>query len=313
MALETPIAFFVFNRPEPTARVFESIARQRPKNLLLISDGPRLYREDDESLVKQTREVISKVDWPCEVRCNFSDVNLGCRTRMATGITWAFEQHEELIILEDDCLPGPSFFEFCEQMLHRYRDQPRVMMISGDHFQADYFSNDSYRFSRYFHIWGWASWRRAWNHYDVDMQEWPQIRDSGTFRNLLNNEPEAEFWTTLYDRQFHGLIDSWDYPWEFAGMLNDGLAVLPNQNLVTNIGFGDDATHTKDPESTWANMPATNLSLPLRHPDRIVADWQADQWTLENIFCPIESSAATLPIKNHWFSKLRRRFLRKSA
>ena len=174
--LTTPVAFLIFNRPDTTARVFEAIRQAKPPKLLVVADGPRPDRPDDVEKCKAARAIIDRVDWACEVLTNYSDLNLGCGKRPATGITWVFEQVEEAIIFEDDCLPHPSFFRFCEELLNYYRHDERIMVISGNNFQfGRNRTDDSYYFSRYNHIWGWASWRRAWEYFDYDLKLWPKI------------------------------------------------------------------------------------------------------------------------------------------
>jgi hypothetical protein len=176
--IKTPVAFLVFNCPDTTIRVFEEIRCARPPKLLVVADGPRADRPGEADKCQAVRAVIETVDWPCEVLKNYSDVNLGCKIRVSSGLDWVFEQVEEAIILEGDCLPHPTFFRFCEELLETYRDDERIGMISGDNFQFGRKRGDaSYYFSRYNHIWGWASWRRAWQHYDRNMAIWPKFRD----------------------------------------------------------------------------------------------------------------------------------------
>src|SRR5687767_13684909 len=164
----TPVALLVFNRPQATARVFEAVARARPPRLLVVADGPRADRPDDGELCHQTRAIIERVDWPCEVMKDYSDTNLGCRKRVSSGLDWVFSNVADAIILEDDCLPEPSFFPFCEELLERYRDDERVAMIrAGNFLEGRRVASTSYYFSRWFHIWGWATWARAWKHNDV--------------------------------------------------------------------------------------------------------------------------------------------------
>ena len=309
MALETPIALFIFNRPEQTAQVFEAIANQRPKKLLVISDGPRLYAPGDQDLVCEARSIIERVDWKCDVVTEYSEVNLGCRDRMASGISWAFEQAEELIILEDDCLPDPTFFGFCETLLERYRDDPRVMMISGDNFQPTLRSNDSYYFSQYAHIWGWASWRSAWQWYDASLAQWPNDKLNARLLDAFDSLDEYEHWSRAFDQQKEGLVDTWDYAWQYTLKQRKGLSILPNTNLVSNIGFGQSATHTTDPESHLANRPTHPIPV-LSHPDRIVRNRLADRWTFENIFADRNPEPQLEP---NWWSRISSRLFGRAA
>ena len=274
--LKTPIAFIIFNRPDTTERVFAAIARARPTKLLVVGDGPRAHRMDEAAKVAAARAIISRVDWPCEVLTNYSDVNLGCKKRVSSGIDWVFELVEEAIILEDDCLPDPSFFRFCQEMLERYRNDQRVGMISGNNFQFGLSrTSDSYYFSRYNHIWGWATWRRSWRNYDVEAKIWPKMRDEGWLRSITQSSSEEAFWAAAFTSVFNNKLDTWDYQWVLTSMTQGSLSITPNVNLVSNIGFGSDATHTHG-LSIYANMNVTEMTYPLHHPDIFLPNYLAD-------------------------------------
>ncbi|MBT0571747.1 glycosyltransferase family 2 protein [Curvibacter sp. CHRR-16] len=283
--LTTPVAFIIFNRPDTTARVFAEIAKARPPRLLVVGDGARANRPDEAERVAATRAIINAVDWPCTVETNFSETNLGCKQRVSSGIDWVFERVEEAIILEDDCLPEPSFFRFCQEMLERYRADKRIGMISGDNFQDGHQRNgDSYYFSRYSHIWGWASWRDRWqDSYDVNLTIWPLLRDQGWLKDALGSAIEAKVWSSLFDRMHAGQIDTWDFQWVCANFVHSRLVILPNVNLISNIGFGDGATHTTH-VSELANMPVTPMNFPLTHPRVMVRDARADLRTFHSQF-----------------------------
>lgn len=287
MDLQTPILFCLFNRPDLTRRVFASIAAQRPRHLLVSCDGPRSNHPDDLDLVEQSRKVVEAVDWPCQVQTLYSDVNLGCRQQMARAITWAFTQHEQVIILEDDCLPDPTFYNYCEQLLDRYSDNDQVMMISGDNFQRARRSapESSYFFSGYAHIWGWATWRRAWNHFEMKMSSWSRDEHVDTVARYCCNDDERNFWAGVFERQQAGEIDTWNFSWQWACWKQSGLAVLPRHNLVTKIGFRADGTHAVDSEHWLANCPVRPIET-LVHPDTISRDWFADSNTWHQIFAP---------------------------
>jgi hypothetical protein len=283
--LETPVAFLIFNRPDTTARVFAEIARAKPKRLLVVADGPRADREGEAEKCAAVRAIIERVDWDCEVLTNYSDVNLGCKRRISTGLDWVFENCEEAIILEDDCLPHPSFFRYCEDLLEKYRDDERVMMISGNNFQFGRKRGDgSYYFSCYPHIWGWASWRRAWNYYDVEMKSWPDLRWTNWLKEILQDQAAVKHWQINFDKCFANEIDTWDIQFIFTCWVQKALAVLPNVNLVSNIGFGIEATHTKNDIYGVANLQKEEIRFPLLHPNHISQDREADRFTFENIF-----------------------------
>ncbi|GAB6111179.1 hypothetical protein [Desulfomicrobium salsuginis] len=293
--LTTPVAFIIFNRPDTTARVFAEIAKARPPKLLVIGDGPRVSRLGEVERVAAARAIIEKVDWPCEVLTNFSEVNLGCKRRVSSGIDWVFEQVEEAIILEDDCLPHPTFFRFCQEMLERYRYDERIAMISGDNFLFDrVLVPDSYYFSRYLHIWGWASWRRAWKDYDVEIRDWPQARRDGLLAAYIGRSGERSYWLQAFNEVHQGLLDTWDYQWVLSSWLQSRLAIMPAVNLVSNIGFGQTATHTTG-ASIYANMPTGEIVFPLCHPRYVFSHQIADVYTA----------------KGHFTVSLRRRILNK--
>jgi hypothetical protein len=301
MPLKTPIAFCIFNRPKLTKRVFEAIAAAKPKQLFVIADGPRANVIGERELVEQTRAIINQVNWQCDVRTNFSNTNLGCKHRMASGIDWAFEQSEELIILEDDCLPNPSFFGYCEELLDRFQNDERVMMISGDNFQPNPRTEFSYYFSRWPHIWGWASWRRAWKHFDVDVSSWPELKQTQQLKSDFEDEAEYQHWAATLDRQYAGEIDTWDFPWGYACWKHDGLTILPEQNLISNIGFGTTATHTVDPSSHLANLKTSDIGQ-LIHPTKVLANQVADQYTWDNILAPPQTREPVA--KRKWYQRL---------
>jgi hypothetical protein len=275
--LETPVAFLIFNRPDTTRRVFERIRAARPPVLLVVADGPRADRAGEAERCAATRAVLEGVDWPCRLLTEFSEVNLGCRERVASGLDWVFREVEEAIVLEDDCLPEPSFFRFCAELLARYRSDTRIGMIAGTNLQAGACRGAaSYYYSKYTSIWGWASWRRAWAHYDRSASVWPEFRDSGALE-AVTEPAERIYWQRAFEGVFRGRIDTWDYQWTLSCWSQGLLAVVPNENLISNLGFGPEATHTKG-EGPYANLPTRALEFPLTHPRLLVADQQADEF-----------------------------------
>lgn len=284
--MRTPVAFIIFNRPDVTARVFAEIARARPPKLLVVADGPRADRPGEAELCRATRAVVERIDWDCEVLTNFSDANLGCRRRVAGGLTWVFEQVEEAIILEDDCLPDPTFFPFCEELLERYRTDERVAMICGSNFlHGRKPTPHSYFFSRFGHIWGWASWRRAWAHYDADIKLWSDLRETTWLSEMLGDELAARYWRDRFDSVRAGEIDTWDYQWFFTWWSQNCLAVVPDVNLITNIGFGEAATHTKTAVAAMSELPRDAMEFPLKHPAYMRMNREIDAYTFRQI-CP---------------------------
>lgn len=284
--LNTAVAFIVFNRPDSTQRVFSEIAKARPRKLLIVADGPRREKEGELARCLATRAVVDQVDWDCEVLTNFSESNLGCKLRVASGLDWVFDHVEEAIILEDDCIPHPGFFRFCDELIDLYRHDERIGMISGDNFQfGRRQSNHSYYFSRYNHIWGWASWRRAWKYYDRNLDVWPDVRQSGKLGSIIHDRKELNFWRRNFDRVHSGKVDTWDYQWTLALWLQSMLTIIPSVNLVSNIGFGPDATHTNS-VSVSSNLAVEDISFPLKHPPEVLADRVADRYTFKKIIRP---------------------------
>ena len=294
--LNTPILFCNFNRPKLTKQVFASIRAQRPKTLFLSCDGPRAEQPDDIANVAAVRSILNGVDWKCDVRTRFAEENLGCKGAMASAIDWAFEHSEDLIILEDDCLPSSTFYDYCHNLLERWRDDRRVMMISGNNFQPRPTSSNSYYFSRWTHIWGWATWKRAWDTFEVDIKSWPQLRQTQQLKNIIPDPTEYSHWSRIFDAQHAGHIDTWDFPWMYTVWANNGMSVLPERNLVSNIGFGEDATHTLDPESVLAGLPAHDVDE-IIHPERVEINLLADRYTWESVFLPHVSVESPQPAR----------------
>ena len=282
--MKTPVAFIIFNRPDTTKRVFDAIRQAKPPKLFVIADGPRADRSGEAEKCAAARSIIDGVDWECEVLTNYSDVNLGCKVRVSSGLDWVFSEVEESIILEDDCLPHSTFFPFCEELLDYYRNDQRIMVVSGCNFQFGSNHNDySYYFSHYAHIWGWASWRRVWQNYDVDMKLWKEIRDCGLLKSVLKETKLLKHWNKIFQDTYNGLVDTWDYQLAFTLWSQNGLTILSNSNLVSNIGFREDATHTTKENSNVANIPTEAVDFPLKHPSFMMSNIQADEYT-EKLF-----------------------------
>ena len=283
--MKTPVAFLIFNRPDTTEKVFEAIRAAKPPKLLVVADGARSDRPDEAEKCEAARKIIEGVDWQCEVLTNYSEVNLGCKQRVSSGLDWVFKNVEEAIILEDDCVPHPTFFHFCEELLNYYRDDERIMVISGDNYQFGHKRTQySYYFSRYNHCWGWATWRRAWQYYDIEMKLWSKIRDGNWLRAILEEPRAVKYWSKIFQAVYEEKINSWAYRWTFACWLQSGLTVLPNVNLVSNIGFGTEGTHTTDSRNPYANLPTEKICFPLQHPPFIIRDAEADKFTQDTHF-----------------------------
>lgn len=255
--------------------MLSAIAKARPKKLFVAADGPREDIEKEAELCEEVRKVIGRnVSWKCEVETLYREKNLGCKKAVSSAIDWFFAKNEAGIVLEDDTLPSVSFFRFAECLLERHAHDEKVMHISGDNFQDGRIRGDgAYYFSRFAHSWGWATWRRAWAHYDVDMQGfasyWPDIKEQH------QSMPEwAAFWEPLFQQTVSGAIGTWDYQWHYAISKQGGLCAIPNLSLVSNIGTGMDATHTTA-DSFMTSVRSRELFLK-NPPVRLAYDDEAD-------------------------------------
>jgi hypothetical protein len=276
--MNTPVLFLIFNRPETTKKVFEAIRKARPEKLFIAADGPRENKIGENELCNEARTIVTQIDWPCEVKTLFRENNLGCKIGVSSAITWFFEHVENGIILEDDCLPDMSFFRFCEELLEYYKDDERIMHISGDNFQFEKKRGDGdYYFSKINHVWGWATWRRAWKYYDVSLNSLDKFIENNYIRDIFSDEKISKKWLNLFIKTKKGKIDTWDYQWTYSMWTQNGLAILPNVNLVKNIGFGNTATHTKSSNSKLERNDTVALSIN-KHPTMIVRDLEADEY-----------------------------------
>ncbi|MDN3548727.1 nucleotide-diphospho-sugar transferase [Mucilaginibacter aquaedulcis] len=285
MSFSTPVLFLIFNRPETTSSVFEVIRAVKPKYLYVAADGPRSGKPDEEVLCLESRSVVvDGIDWECDVRTLFRSENLGCGKAVSSAINWFFEHVEEGIILEDDCLPNIDFFGFCSELLKKYKDHPEIMHVGGANFQPKrQVRQDSYYFSNYIHIWGWATWKRAWCLYSFNIPE--NVID--TFEQKLKlpffYKDERAYWKTTFGQVARHEIDTWDIQWSYSLYQNSGIAVTPVVNLVSNIGFGPNATHTTYSDSKMANRPTSKLTV-IIHPAIIRINQKFDRNTFKNLF-----------------------------
>ena len=282
---QSAVLFIVFNRPGTTHRVFEAIAAAQPKRLYIAADGPRDGKPDEAELCNEVRAVASQVNWPCEVQTLFREQNLGCKEAVSSAISWFFEHEEEGIILEDDCLPAQSFFSFCDELLERYRHDSRISIIGGSNLQqGKVWGQGSYYFSTMTPIWGWASWRRVWNSYDKELSAYHEPEVLRQLSQIMPNEFLLESWIQHLRDLKAGKIDTWDLQFAFINYFNNRISVVPNQNLINNIGYGEAATHTTSPDSIYANIPLTEIAVPLKHPVYVVPESEADTQVLNYQF-----------------------------
>lgn len=271
----SPVLFLVFNRPETTARVFERIRNAGPSQLFIAADGPRSGYPEEQQLCAEVRSIVDRVDWPCKVTTLFSDHNLGCRQAVSSAITWFFTNVDSGIILEDDCLPEPSFFKFSTELLAKYEKDSRIGMISGNNFSPLFYDAElSYSFSRHGLIWGWATWKRAWDEYLAGHQlsgiEMDLIK-----ANISHNKHFVEYWWKGAYAAIQGDLDTWDYLWGVTRYRNNFLVIRPKVNLVANIGFGANSTHTGG-KADKQYVISEAMQFPLKHPTMVVPDKISD-------------------------------------
>jgi hypothetical protein len=292
--LETPVVLVVFNRPEQTARVFGAVASARPSRLFLVGDGPRANHPGEAERCEMVKQIVSAVDWPCKVETNFAVENMGCGQRVISGLNWVFSLVEEAIILEDDCLPDPSFFPFCRDLLQRYRGDSRIAAITGTNLVERFVRTpSSYYFSQLGGIWGWATWSCQWQSYDENLKKWPALRDANALAEIFERPRDIAYWTRIFDAMYGGRgPNTWDYQWVYTNMFGSRLTIVPCVNLVANIGFGDGATHTftADPRL----LPKLrSIDFPLRHPDALIASRSLDRHYQELYFTRLSRRAVS--------------------
>ncbi|WP_343705846.1 nucleotide-diphospho-sugar transferase [Flavobacterium sp.] len=281
---KSPVLFLIFNRPDVTEQVFEQIKKMQPEKLYVAADGPRKDRLKEKELCSETRSIIKKIDWNCEVKTLFRDENLGCKYAVSSAINWFFENEEEGIVLEDDCLPSDDFFIFCDAMLEKYRYDTRIRHIGGSNLQmGNKHGEFSYYFSNLTHVWGWASWGRAWNDYDVELSKYKDVDAENSFKLIFNDPIIVESWKFIFNKMLRNEIDTWDYQWTITNFFNNSLSIIPNVNLISNIGFGVNATHTMNANDTFSNLKIEKLEE-ITHPILILACKSADFFTLSREF-----------------------------
>jgi hypothetical protein len=278
----TPILFIIFKRPETTQQVFEAIRKIKPSRLFVAANAPRAHVEGETERCSETRSIIEKVDWDCKVQTLFREEYLEVKLSISSAISWFFENVEEGIILEDDCLPSQSFFKFCEELLEKYRNDNRIWQIGGTNFQNGIKRGDaSYYFSGINHVWGWASWANRWKFYDVELDNIP----NDLFIKKYWSGNALKYWRDLFWKMKNKEIDTWDYQCNFTLWFNKGLTIIPNDNLISNIGFGIGATHTKNANNKDANKPKTEIDK-IIHPKIIERFEKADYYTFKNHYSP---------------------------
>jgi hypothetical protein len=301
---KSAVLFVIFNRPQTTQRVFDAIKLAQPKRLYIAADGPRPEKPADVPLCRQTRDAVSQIDWDCEVKALFREENAGCRYGVSAAISWFFDHEEEGIILEDDCLPSNSFFLFCDSMLDKYRHDNRIWHITGCNLQfGKKWGDASYYFSNRPHVWGWASWKRVWNAYNLHLSKYDEADVTPAMRNIYGDDLVAEAWTNIFKEVKAGKVNSWAYPLDFTIFFNNGLVVIPNVNLISNIGFSANATNTLSGESVYSCIPLVEIEE-ITHPVFFVPQKEADLSIINRDFGILKRRKKM----NRWHRKLKRWF-----
>lgn len=283
-SIDTPVIIFVYNRSDCVRQLMGVLQKVKPKILWVVTDGPKELIGEREKCLDAIKEVNNAINWKLDLNWIKSDTNLGCRKRMSSGITEVFNHVEEAIFLEDDCIPSLSFFSYCEKMLNQYRDEEKVNSICGSNYQQGKIRAKAhgYYFSRFPAIWGWATWKRVWKSYDVEMSDWANRGTKEFLAQWLPDEVTQEAWRRNFNKTYSGKIDSWDFQFVYTCWKNNSYAIIPDQNLVSNIGFREDATHTKK-KNSWSNMPSREINW-IKVRDKIKPDNLADTWTLNEHF-----------------------------
>ena len=269
----TPVLFLVFNRPDATRRVFSQIRKAAPKKLYIAADGPRYPQEksDCEEVIK----IVSGIDWDCDVFTLFRTENLGCGIAISQAVSWFFKNETEGIVLEDDCLPSDSFFGFCSAMLNKYRNDTRIGHISGGNYQRGLSRGDgSYYFSFLTNVWGWAGWRRVWENFDFNLKTFPTFDNLQYIENMPSHSPFKNYWNDKFWERHHNESNSWGFQYSYLNLVNNRLSIIPNVNLISNIGCFDKATHYIK-NHPFADIPLGELDQ-IVHPSFVVADIAAD-------------------------------------
>jgi hypothetical protein len=278
-----PVVVIGYNRPDLLQALIDRLRKFRPRRVFLIADGPRPAGNDAEQC-RLVRQVFDQVDWTSDVHADFAERNLGLARRVISGLDNVFSRVDRAIILEDDCLPAESFFPFAEELLNRFEEESRVMAVAGTSYDFGRVPGlHSYHFSKYPHWWGWATWARAWKLLDRTMDAWPVEKASRRFRAIFEDESAYAYWERRFDAVREGRIDSWAGRWTYSCWRNDGIAAVPNRNLVTNVGYGPRATHTKA-RTVFLSMPTASVPFPLIHPERIEVHGERDRFTERLMF-----------------------------
>ena len=316
--LNTAVLLIVFNRPECTSQMFDAIRKAKPPRLYISSDGPRSDREGEFEIVNKVRKIVTCVDWPCDVKTLFRNENIGCQYGPKKAIDWFFEFEDCGIILEDDCVPSQSFFWFCQVNLERYQQDDSIMVITGTNISSKLTFDSDCIFSKYPLMWGWASWRRAWSKYDPILTDWPELKVSGWLKSLdIGGLLFQLKWQRIFNLtvELQSAATWWDYQWIYSCWINNGLTIAPAKNLIRNIGFKNDATHTRKIYPILSFLVEEEMNFPLRYPqvrrvDKKLDNFISRHWFGVSLRSYVKSALTDIldvsllgQVKNHFFGK----------
>ena len=293
MSYNTPILFLVFNRPEKTQIIFDIIKKLKPKKLYISADGPRKNRIKDNLLCDQVRSIVKKINWDCEQKIKFNNTNLGCKINVIESIDWFFSNVEEGIILEDDCVPSESFFYFCEELLSKYKNNEKIMQINGFNSGLNSYldTDDSYYFSKLNTTWGWATWRRAWQKFDYNLESYIEFKQKGKIKEFYKDKGISKWMEKYLDKTFNKEDNIWSINWAFSILKNSGLCITPNINLIENIGFDKQSTSGKtEIFNEWQETKSFEIQS-ITHPREIEHNLKLDRLVF-NIIKKIDPRAS---------------------
>ena len=285
--MKIPLVIIIFNRPDKTKILYESLKKYKPTNLFIISDGPRNNFENEKEKVIQSRSIFEKIDWECEVLFNISETNLGCRERIISGLNWVFDKVDKAIILEDDCIPTDDFFIYMEILLEKYQNNKKISSVCGTNFLSDtYDVKDSYLYSKYCHVWGWGTWKDRWFKIDSKLKNLDKIKENRFLKKYLGSIRAYFYWHWLLDRVKNKKLNSWAYIWNFTNFTNENLSIIPSSNLISNIGIGKNSSNTRSLPYKYieAKKIKNRFSLPLKHPQNVTVDLKHDLKVEDTIF-----------------------------
>lgn len=309
----TPVLLIVFNRPDSTKLVLGVLESVKPQKFFIACDGPRIDRISDIELVKEVRTLCDNIGWKCEIERLYHDSNLGCSNGPRSAINWFFSHVEAGIILEDDCLPCPSFFKYCGTLLEYFKNDNQVLNICGSNMGYNKVDTSGYFFSRFMNMSGWATWRRSVIEIDYELKSWNKVRYPfwKSYKMLRQSFFDTDvnwyrYWRDKFDKTItieH--VSWWDWQWIYYQLSTKKLSVIPNQNLVSNIGFNASATHTKDPDNPLANLPTGTLTFPLKHLEYKKPDFGYEEYAVKWVWCYHKRQSLFHYIKYKMLSKFR--------